>query len=361
MIEYNVETCSQKWRYFPVKEQGEDLPIFSQDHGDHRVYYSPGFAAMVRKEKVSDFEASLQALAPSDQPVISSLLIEHAITAVRKIKELLQKPFVPVCLTIYPSNQCNLHCSYCFANSGVERSDPVDLNHVQAALGVVAWNCKAMQKPLTLVVHGGGEPTTKMHLVQDIIACADQVAKHENLHRFYYLATNGMLSIKNAQWLAQHFDLVGLSCDGPDRIQDKQRSHLRGIRSSELVRRTASIFRDAGIRFCVRVTLTPASFLYQEEIADYICRTLRPSEIHVEPLYAGGRAGEDTRIHAFRFEYIYREISTGTKNCAGICYPLAKRREPTRGNSWTLLQCTSRRAKSSTWWHRHSLLQDVNK
>jgi sulfatase maturation enzyme AslB (radical SAM superfamily) len=295
MMQYDIEKSSHAWRQLPLHGEYQGLPIFFQDQGDRRIYYSPGFVVIVKNDKIRSFEASLTS-ATSQCGKFSSQLIRHAIRAVDELEDRLLRPFAPVCLTIYLSNQCNLNCSYCFADSRINKFDKVKMNHITTALNLVTRNCQESKKPVTLVFHGGGEPTINIHLIQSTISLTNQLSEQAGLSTFYYLATNGILSKQRAQWIAKHMNLIGLSCDGPSFIQDKQRPHPNGTGSSGLVERTASIFQDSGTRFSVRVTLTPESFIHQEEIADYICRILKPIEIHVEPLYLGGRAGPQMHL-----------------------------------------------------------------
>jgi uncharacterized protein len=92
-----------------------------------------------------------------------------------------------------------------------------------------------------------------------------------------------------ATWLARCFDLIGLSCDGPPDVHDRQRPRWDGRGSLRIVERTARVLRQAGARLHVRTTITPASLGRQAEIAEYLCQQLTPEEIHFEPVYRGGR------------------------------------------------------------------------
>ena len=99
-----------------------------------------------------------------------------------------------------------------------------------------------------------------------------------------------MLEPKDASWLAQHFDRVGISCDGPGDIQGLQRPIRGGKNSLPSVERTVEILHKYDTPFDVRVTVTPSTYNRQEEIAAFVCQTLAPKSIHVEPVYLGGRS-----------------------------------------------------------------------
>jgi sulfatase maturation enzyme AslB (radical SAM superfamily) len=297
-IDYDLEKSSRTWSRLPLDGKKGRLPVFFQEQQDKRIYYTPGFVAMAKRDETNSFEASLTSMTTAKYGEISSQLLKHASQTLRNVEESLSRPFLPVCLTIYPSNKCNLHCSYCFSDSQTNKSDTIEISHAKTALKKVAQNCKKLESPITIVFHGGGEPTLNLLLIDDILTLANQLSEEAGLTTFFYIATNGILSIKKAQWVANRFNMIGLSCDGPAFIQDKQRSRLDGSGSSVLIERTASIIKDSGKKFSVRVTLTPDSFLFQEEIADYICRILKPDEIHVEPVYDGGRAGNFSNFNS---------------------------------------------------------------
>ena len=112
-----------------------------------------------------------------------------------------------------------------------------------------------------------------------------EVAKKTGVQEFRYIATNGVLSSEIAEFLALNFDCIGLSCDGPEDIQDTHRFYDKPAECSNLVRRTASILRQHAKRLLVRTTITSRTISRQEEIVDYIIRELRPHEIHIEPVY----------------------------------------------------------------------------
>jgi sulfatase maturation enzyme AslB (radical SAM superfamily) len=121
--------------------------------------------------------------------------------------------------------------------------------------------------------------------LQTALEIIEGVAAQRGLALFRYIATNGVMPASRAAWLAARFDLIGLSCDGPDCIQARQRP-LHSRRSSlPSVERTAGILLEAGARFEVRVTVTPDSFRQQVEIARYLCERLKPSAIRVEAAY----------------------------------------------------------------------------
>ncbi len=280
-----------------------DLPIFRLNAGGEHVLYAPGHVALVSASEAQKIEATLAARVPQHSPAAQELW-HAAQTALATWRHSTEAPFRPKCLTVYLSNQCNMACPYCFANSGSTGRDRVGAmptrhttviseEAVRAAARLVARCCSENGEPFRLVLHGGGEPTVHWALLQRLVHLTRQVAAESSVDWWAYLATNGALPEHHAQWVATHFNLVGLSCDGPPDIQNRQRPLADGGRSSHLVERTARILAENGMPFAVRTTITPGTVERQEEILVYVHQRLGPVEIRFEPVYRVRGAGPE--------------------------------------------------------------------
>jgi sulfatase maturation enzyme AslB (radical SAM superfamily) len=275
-----------------------DLPVFRMDHGAYAAFYAPGFLAVVKGRGADGFESALgDARAPDRDPVLAAL-IRHAEHALAVRAAAVTADFQPVCLTLYLGNQCNLHCTYCYASSSPERAAPLGRSAIRAAAQQVLANCERRSAPLTIVFHGGGEPTLYPDLIDHVLDELEPKAAERDVPVFRYLATNGVLPASRARKLARRFDIIGISCDGPACWQSVQRPTWGGRASTPAVERTAEIVRDAGTSVHVRVTVTARTLHHQAQIARYVCERLKPDEINVEPLYAGGRAGPSASLGA---------------------------------------------------------------
>jgi sulfatase maturation enzyme AslB (radical SAM superfamily) len=267
------------------------IPIFFSGLPGRLLFYTPGWLAVVPSNLADPF---LEALHSDSQGIFSQAdgLRLRADQARRASMDLHSNQFHPHCLTLYLNNSCNLNCSYCFSNPGLKVPVHLSLKILKSAAEIVAGNCQSSHLPMTVVFHGGGEPTLDQALIFQALDWLDDMAAPLALPLFKYLATNGVMSAGLAAQLAARFDLIGLSCDGPQDIQDRQRPLQRKGRSTSnfFVEQTAQVVHGVGTPLHVRVTITPDSLHRQAEIADYICRVLKPQEIHVEPIYAGGRA-----------------------------------------------------------------------
>ena len=195
-------------------------------------------------------------------------------------------------------NRCNLACRYCYSFPADENKTRETLTKtaLRQAARIVAENSQSLGKPLTLVFHGGGEPTLHHKQIDLFLDEVSITADDLGVDTFFYIATNGIISTRVADWLSRRFDLVGLSCDGPADIQDQQRPTKNGTATSAQLERTARILRVSGLPFHVRVTVTPETINRQYEIIKYICEYLKPMEIHLEPVYTGGRMRQQDMI-----------------------------------------------------------------
>ncbi|MFQ5603676.1 MAG: radical SAM protein [bacterium] len=289
-----------------IKKLHRDLPIFLIKKRYWYLAYAPGrpqWLSPAEAERFAGYLNHLPAPAGLELPAAASQLIEAAAAAKSRWQELASAPFTPECLTVYLSNKCNLSCRYCFAANengrcgeqgisqntirhGADSKLPViNEQTVQTAAHAVAKICQKKNKRFTLVLHGGGEPTLHWKLLQAIVACTRKIAHEYGLEWWAYIATHGVLPKNRAEWLADHFNLIGLSCDGPANIQNDQRPMMNGQPTFQIVKRTANLFAQRGVPFAIRATITPNSFHRQKDIVALFCCEFKAKTIRFEPVY----------------------------------------------------------------------------
>lgn len=270
------------------------LPIFRVDDEAGSVLYAPGLA---QPEAGADIEA----------------FERRAREAVDVWRAHLSRPFEPECLTVLLSNACNAACAYCYSaprdlarrsrrsavggDGGASAQATVSEAAVAAAAALVADHCAARGRDFALSFHGGGEPTLHWALLVRLHERVGALAATRGLPLWSHVATNGVVSERQAAWLAEHVSLVGLSCDGPSDLHDRQRPAASGGGTSAVVERTARVLADAGASFHVRATITRAALGRQPEIASYLAGRLGARVIRFEPAYQP-RGGEAAHLPA---------------------------------------------------------------
>ena len=281
------------------------LPVFRVETDRLCALYAPGKFAVLEPADADSIEWAWRKgggkLSGSAAEKTAAWIEARAVEAVDKRRQWLEAPFSPECLTVYLSNHCNLQCPYCYAAGKRDRrpgkSGPMPVIREEAVYSAaqrVAQNCTRNGAPFNLVLHGGGEPTLHWELVERFEKMTRQISRQCGIAWSGYIATNGVLSEKKAQWLGKHFTRVGLSCDGPPGIQDRQRPLYGGGRTSPLVEHTARAIKDAGGQFEVRSTITPQTMKCQSDIVEYLIERLGASHIRFEPAYRLFETGKET-------------------------------------------------------------------
>lgn len=274
----------------PVHNQTR--PIFRRDEEAYAIFYAPDCLCVVSLADADWFETTL---VPPKHPSFPSVtwgeeLCRRADLAVTEAARRQEEPFRPECLTLYMNNRCNLRCIYCYTDASRQTNTQLKLDTIAAAAQLVAENCQKKGLPFYVAFHGGGEPTFYRRQVERALIRVECVAQDYGVRLIRYVATNGVMSGEKAAWLADHFDHVGLSCDGPSNIQNCQRPTWAGKATTPRLERTAGILHAKGRRFSIRATITPDTVAHQAQIADYLCRQFAPTEIRFEPVYPGGRS-----------------------------------------------------------------------
>lgn len=269
------------------------LPIFSIPGSGKTILYTPGKSKAYPTGLVDGlFDISDQANFESCSVFIQDeikQLVDAAVTAEKKWNDLFDRTFKPECLTVYPGNACNLDCTYCYVKE--KNNKTIDREFVKAAAEYTAGCCALEQRPLFLVFHGGGEPTFHWTLLTDLHELVNQICLKHNVPVFSYIATNGIFSGKQAVWLAKNFSRIGVSCDGFPWIHDSQRNSSQFKETSAILKRNVHSLLELNENIDVRVTITPQSMGFMEEIVMYLINELHLMNIHIEPVYSYGNPG----------------------------------------------------------------------
>jgi coproporphyrinogen III oxidase-like Fe-S oxidoreductase/sulfatase maturation enzyme AslB (radical SAM superfamily) len=246
--------------------------------GPARVHYAMGHLAISQS--------------PAERERVDGELRIHAAAALRAWRKRAAQPYAPECLTVNLGNQCNLRCSYCFsAVEGLAGPPvPADPRILSAAAALVAGHCREKGLPFQLVVHGGGEPTVHWSELERAVAVTRAAAVGSGIGWRAYIATNGALPEERSRWLAGNFTEVGLSCDGPPDVQNRQRPTALGGPTADVVARTARCLHECGCAFAIRTTIMPATVERQAEIVAWLNERLGASRIRFEPVYGAGAA-----------------------------------------------------------------------
>ncbi|MFQ5605712.1 MAG: radical SAM protein [bacterium] len=198
--------------------------------------------------------------------------------------------FSPTELTLFPTNQCNLRCRYCYASAGDWKPKVMDWHYAVSAIECVIENLKQRNmQTLSLGFHGGGEPLYPWEFIKRTITYAEERCAQEGLQLMAFSATNGVLSQRQLEWIVKHFVNLNISFDGLPEAQNYHRPLISGKGSFEFVDRTLRFLDERQFNYGIRGTISSFNVDRMEDIIDFIGQNYQVKMVHLEPIFYCGR------------------------------------------------------------------------
>jgi len=199
-------------------------------------------------------------------------------------------PVRPTTVTLFVTTACNLRCVYCYARAGERPAHAMSAEVARHGIDFVVANALELgRREVEVAYHGGGEPTTNWDTLVRSHEYARRRAEACGLTLRTMMATNGVLSEAQVDWVTRHITEACLSFDGLPQAQDANRPTTDGHGSSGPVLATLRRLDEARFAYSLRLTVTHETIPLLPAAVDYICRSFRPATIHVEPAYPMGR------------------------------------------------------------------------
>lgn len=245
-------------------------------------------------------------------------------------------------LVITISNECNMSCTYCYANDGKYYTTGAMMTP-ETALSTVAWAAKNFSR-IHHIQFFGGEATLNLPVMHLICEC------------FLWHAEKGLLDgpptfglTTNAYKMGEHVvELLSkygfsatVSLDGPAAIHDKMRRSRSGAGTFEAIMKNVQALRDAGIDLEFECTYTAEherSGIRVVDLMDFFhdelgCRTLHcpmAMPCHDSPGYALSLEAAKSS-YADAIHYSIRNLMAGVPNVISIAARMLEsltKREP---------------------------------
>ncbi|MGE5340478.1 MAG: radical SAM protein [Candidatus Omnitrophota bacterium] len=197
-------------------------------------------------------------------------------------------------LVLCSASTCSLKCLYCYGNGGERSKKMMDWNLAKDSIDFF-FDHTFSPGPYTLQFHGDGEPLTNFEIVKRSVEYAREVANNRGKIVLTRVSTNGMLTEKQAHWVAENFTHVTLSIDGPPDIHNHQRPKSNGEASYDTVVKTLHALEQTGALKRLNTVVTPYSVDRLEEILRHIRSISNVQEIRLLPMSFCGRC-EQTAI-----------------------------------------------------------------
>ena len=197
--------------------------------------------------------------------------------------------FTPYEVTLDITWKCNLKCIYCYANGG-ENPVNMDWECATAAIDLCVANCSRDKKPFVLRFHGNGEPTQNWKMLKNLVEYGKGRAQKNNISFSSSIATNGVISNKQASWIAENIEAISLSFDGNANSQNTHRPTVSGKNSYSAISRTLKYWNEINKQFNIRTTVTKINVEQLSEICLELGELYKNSIINLEPMAVCGRA-----------------------------------------------------------------------
>lgn len=192
---------------------------------------------------------------------------------------------IPYKLTLFPTNSCNLECTYCYAAK--THSKPLIMNWEIVESAVEYYINLMLQQNKTifnLELHGGGEPFYEWNLVQRTITYIEEICCNNNFKLDAVSSTNGILSTNQLEWIVKHFSFILVSFEVLPDIQNKQRPFENQKPSFYAVDKTIKYFDKTGFSYGIRITVTANNENLLKETIDFVIENYKTNLIFFEPV-----------------------------------------------------------------------------
>lgn len=243
-------------------------------------------------------ELPLQLADPALARLLNKLgLLDQASAPLHMPSRPVNDRFEPTGVILLVTTICNLRCQYCYADAG--DYDPQLFNRTVARAGIrlVVDNAARLGEPTAHVAfHGGGEPTQDFRLIREAVAFAKEYALESTggtVSIETSLVTNGVVSPKKAQWLAENITSVQVSLDGPAHLHDMQRPLQDGQSTHARVVATAKLLESRVPDMMIKSTISRSTVHHMAEIAEFMCETFDLPRFHFGPVLSAGRGRGD--------------------------------------------------------------------
>lgn len=190
----------------------------------------------------------------------------------------------PFFLGLIPTRGCNLSCRYCNFDAPKHESPRMSLTIARSAIDAHIQLLQAARKSLLEVHFFGGEPFFAWETVFFSVEYARLRAVELGMKTRFEVITNGVFSADRCRWIANHFDTVVLSLDGPPDLHEWQRPATDEKSYFKTVLDNARILSSGPSELALRVCVTQNSVDSLPEIARYFIQAIEPKAVCFEML-----------------------------------------------------------------------------
>lgn len=201
--------------------------------------------------------------------VINSNAVD--IEAVNKIKTTVNSSIENKITLMYiiPNNNCNLMCKYCFIGK-LNNSHPEKMSSdtMKNAVDKFSKHLKDIGAEKGEIVFYGGEPLLNFDLIKECV----EYSKIKKYNFKYSIVTNATLITESiADYIRDNKIGIGISIDGPKKINDKNRIFEKNSASVyDLVINKINLLKSKNVDFGLSITIANEFLDEQEEFIKWL-------------------------------------------------------------------------------------------
>lgn len=192
--------------------------------------------------------------------------------------------FAMATMVLEVAQDCNLRCTYCYAEGGGYGGERRLLAPEMARQAVRHLLQEAGGRETVTLVLFGGEPLLNMPAVEAAVEEAEREGARTGKRVQISLTTNGtLLKPQIISFLHQHRVAVAISLDGPPDLHDANRPDAAGKGSyAKILPNLQRLLQNSPAPVAARVTLTPEQWGRVEEVFGHL-RALGFHEVGIAP------------------------------------------------------------------------------
>lgn len=213
---------------------------------------------------------------------------------------------------LHITNECNLRCKYCFADSEkiTKKSKALNIKDIENIIKIIKNTPKNLLDDSFAIEFNSGEILCNKKILLEGIRLIKSYFADDERYVSIPIQTNGTIYSSTVSKILKNYHLgLSVSYDGPQEIHDRNRVFCNNIGSHDIVLKTMKKYSDDGIIVGALATATnpdDISSVYNDflQISDIICG------FKINPVYICGRKQNFQDKDNF-----YREIANEYIKC----------------------------------------------
>lgn len=250
---------------------------------DQYLFYAPfyRFAKIIHKEQVEKLSSG-----PSQLSLQQVFEILPEIKQYKKVK--IHTPqgelTSPLFLGLITTRGCNMACCYCDFPAPKITSSVMSMELARKSVDRYLLILSKNGLKRGQIEFFGGEPFFNNRISEFVLSYARNKSSEKGIDLQFKVTTNGVMQREKCEWVADNFDTVVLSLDGPANWQNKNRPLINGEESYKIAHSSAKILSSGSSDLIIRSCITRESVEHMTDIADWIVQEFDIDEICFEAL-----------------------------------------------------------------------------